>query len=393
MNQIETLYRWLARDESPAASSILAAALEHAEPPYAGRITRLLLGRRHESAWAGLVAHFAELTPEAQLQVLAQPQRLRAGLALALTSPRVAERIAALQLLQESPQPLLSPHVAEALRDASPQLGEAAASALRVIAEQMIDEVGFPARLNRGPLAVEYAALAQGVREAFRTFELHRQTAVLEVSLWFAKYLGAELWTALADRRHPAGALVSRHLIEWNSPRLASFLLLGLTQPAWRDTAYTMLDSWNTRDHTLAILQNTDLLDVAAVRRALRMIKHPLWLAAAGPELTELPTTLRAKMPLWICHLGLPEDLRLRFLTHWLSSAHVDIQRTAAYALAQLDTVDAIRALLNVAQRPGPMRNFARWFALGRRSLSQYIRAGSPVAAGDAHGWPPESSR
>lgn len=35
MTQVETLYRWLAGDVRPATNEILAAALAHAERPYA----------------------------------------------------------------------------------------------------------------------------------------------------------------------------------------------------------------------------------------------------------------------------------------------------------------------------------------------------------------------
>ena len=384
MSPIEQLYRWLAGDVSPAANAILAAALSHAEADYASRIATMLLSRRHESAWRGLVGNYDRLTPELRERLLAHPDMVRAGLAAAMRDTNAQTRRSTLTLLHDWPCPHVSYLVADALRDDSPEIRTAAALVLRRCAEIVLDraESEEPAgRLSAAKAAEERAELVKAIREGLRTFGLHGQIGVLEASLWFAKELGASLWDALADRHSRCGGLLERHLAEWNHPRLAGFLLLGLAQPAWHAAARDMLASWQTQPELLAILRNSDLLADPLVRQGLRDLHQPRWFVAADPSGTDLPPDARAQLPRWVCVLEFSPAERLRYLERCGLSSCPPVQRAAAYALASLNVPEAARLLARTAAHCQPMARFVRWFLIGRRVLDQ---AGVRVRGTDA---------
>ena len=370
MGKIDTLYKSLAADQSPEADQILAAALEHAEPAYAARTTSILLRREHEPGWTGLVANYDRLTAEAQAQVLARPELLRAGMAGALGGASTRARRSALALLAEHPYPKLGYVLVDTLRDASPQIRAAAAVALRRCAAFVADG-GHSAGASPTPSSpVERAAFVQALRDGLRTFHLHRQVEVLEAALWFARELGENLWAALADQRAHLGHVVEHNLREWDQPRLAGFLLRGLARPAWRQTAVTLLDTWHQHAHLVAVLQNSDVLNDPLVGEHLYHLKRPRWLVASAPDLSDLPPRLRAQLPYWVCRLGLSQEERTAFLTRWQASPWPEVQRAAVYALAALDLPATTAILTQVATDGGPAARFARWFLDGKRALA-----------------------
>ncbi len=384
MSEVEQLYRWLAGDVSPAANEILSAALAHAEADYASRIATMLLSRRHESAWRGLVGNYERLTPELREQLLVHPGLVRAGLAAAMRDTNTQARQNALALLHDWPCPHVSYLVADALRDNSPEIRTAAALVLRRCAEIVLDRAegeATPDQSSAADMAAERVEVVKAIREGLRTFGLHGQLGVLEASLWFAKELGTSLWDALADRHSRCGGLLERHVAEWNHPRLAGFLLLGLAQPAWHATSRDMLTSWQTQPELLAILRNSDLLADPLVRQGLRDLHQPRWFVAADPSGTDLPPDARAQLPRWVCVLEFSLAERLRYLEHCGLSSCPQVQRAAVYALASLNVPEAAPLLARTAAHCQSMARFVRWFLIGRRALDQ---AGLRVRGTDA---------
>lgn len=337
MSKVDKIYEWLSGDESPEASAILAAALAHAEPPYLARIAGILLGRRHDVAWAALVVEHDRLPVVMQRALDRQPELLRAGTGSALRSRTPRGRQSALALLASSPDPRLAYDVAEALRDPDLQIRTQASAVLRNMANRVLDPphgVGDPVDAAAAP--AERAALLVGLREALRTFPVHQRVDALETCLWFAKELGDVLWESLTGPRSRTGPVVALHLASWNHPRLAGFLLLALAQPPWRQPARALLNKWSTRADLLALLAHTDLLANPLIRRRLRLLRRPAWLGAAGPLAADLPRDVRAKIPQWVCCLGFSPTERIRWLRRWQQSPLPEVQRAATDALAAL---------------------------------------------------------
>lgn len=374
MSRIEVLYRWLASDTSAEADRTLAAALAHAEPPYDERIAKLLFSRRRESAWTGLIANYDRLSPERRRRLHEPSVLVRSGIAGAIKAADSRSRLNALTLLAQSPCPQLSYLAADVLRDSSPDVRVAAAVALRCHAEQVLTETDRLRSEGGEGLAELGAARAELVRalgEALRTFEVHGRAEVLEVCLWFAKELGSTLWDQLGNKKSSCWRVLERYLPSWNSPRLAGFLLLGLARPAWRATAMKLLDSWDGRAELVALMRNSDLLEDPEVCRALVHIKHPRWFTVSGSKLAGLPRDVRGQLPYWVCHLGFSDAERLHCLGTWQDSSVPELHRSAVFALAWLDTPEAVELLKHVASRPCAMNQFARWYLLGRRLASE----------------------
>jgi len=373
MNRVDELYRWLAHETEPGVNELLGAALEHAEPEYAARIAAILLTRRHESAWAGLVAHLDRLEIAQQDQVLARPELVRAGLAVALRAPTPGTRRNALKMAGQHAAPTLAYLIAECLRDDDVAIRTLAAQALRYTAGCVLDGGATVTASDR-------AELVRGLGEALRGIARHTQLPVLEAALWSAVDLGDVLWDTLADQRSRCGQIVDQQLKNWDSPRLAGFLLMGLTRPAWRRTAQQILGTWHRRDEIIALLRHSSLLNHPQVARELQMLQRPRWFLEAIALLDDLPAELRAQMPYWVCRLGFTTSERVRCLQYWQTSRRPELQRASVYALATLDTPEADSLLMRVAERPGPMLRFARWYLAGRRLGVNSSRVARPSA-------------
>lgn len=354
----------MARERGPDVDRTFVAGLAHAEPPYDAEIVRILLRRKNEIAWSGLVAHYPQLDAAARQELLGQPDLLRAATAAAVTAPSEEARAAALELLTDHPCPQLAYHVADALRDSSHGVRAAAARVLCRTGERLCGDEAS-ARTVADP-AGERAKYVEALRQALRTFELHQRPDVLEVCLWFAAELRDDLWAVLNAPRSAAGHVVARHLPAWNRPRLAAFLLLALGQPAWQRSAQRLLEAWSHRDEAVALLRQTALLNDPHVQRHLHLLRRPRWLVMHGAALIDLPRDLRAHVPQWVCHLGFTAEERMRYLMIWQASPMPELHRAAVYALAHVNTTEACRVLAEVAARPGPLSRFAHWYLAGK---------------------------
>jgi len=78
--------------------------------------------------------------------------------------------------------------------------------------------------------------------------------------------------------------------------------------------------------------------------------------------------------------LGFTTSERVRCLQYWQTSRRPELQRASVYALATLDTPEADSLLMRVAERPGPMLRFARWYLAGRRLGVNSSRVARPRA-------------
>jgi len=368
MSRVERIYKWLAGDTSPGANRVLAAALEHAEPDYARQIAELLLDRRHETAWVGLVSNCDSLPRDLLERVNAKPDLVRIGIAAALRGGSAHAKENALGMLARRPCPDLSYLASDALLESSQTVRVAATQALWSCAEYVLDNT--PAdqfgRCRSPESAARYAALVAALREALATFDRHQQVKVIELCLWFARELGDALWQRLSEPRSQISHVVQQHLKLWDGPRLAGFLLLALARRDWRSAACEQLGSWSEKEDLIAILRHSDLLAYPQMTRGFRFMKNPAWLGTAGPGLTHLTAAARAVVPLWICHLGFNDGQRVRCLLRWQTSLYPEVHRASVYALAHLNTPAALQILTVVATNPGSMRQFATWYVAGK---------------------------
>lgn len=383
MELADKLYDWLAQGPTPECDRTLAAALAHAEPPYFDRIVQVLLKRAHEVSWAGLIGHYARLSPATRRELLANDKLMQAGIATMVRSGSVEIRRNALAALQDCLSPRLAYLLTDALHDESRGVRDSAARVLRETAGAFLDRLPLMSQTDPAAIA-EYQAererLVRALADALRTFDRHFRVEAVEAALWFADDLGFLLWDTLGNPRSRCGYVVSKHLESWTHPRLAAFLLLGLTRPEWRPRTFPLLHRWSKPVEITALLRHSSLLARPEIRRALSGVKLP-WPRQLDAWMSAIPIDLRARVPEWVCCLGYDDDEKARLLSKWLFSASPDVHRAAVYALATLDSKAVLAKLKSVAASDLPLATFARWYLTGRQS--GLTCSGPPVV--DAH--------
>jgi hypothetical protein len=353
----DRLYRWLASGPTPDCDEILAAGITHAESPWSEQITRVLLARGHTASWAALIGVLDRTPTDIRAAVLADREKLAAGIVAAMKSPAPAVRINALAAFAERPDPRLMFVLPEALRDPDADVRSAAGSVLRRTAEALLSR-GSPA----GSFLDERRELVATAREAVRTFDLHHRSETLEVALWLAAEIGPTLWALLENHRSRAGVLVSEHLADWNHPWLAGFLVQALRFAAWRRTALAVLRGWKSRAHLIELLRVTHLLDDPDIVAQLTALSAGPLLAELSEDLSGIPAELESAAPRWAAALGGRTEQRAALLQCWARSTDTALSRAAVYALAAMNGDGPLFAMREIAERSTPLGVFARWW-------------------------------
>ena len=389
MKLVNQLYDWLSHGPTPDCDRIFAAALVRAEPAWAERIVRVLLGRGNEASWAALIGRYPHLPPEVHARLHESGELTHAGIALASKSPCIETRTNALLALEDRPDARMAYILSAAIRDPAPKVRALAAQTLRKTTDIFLDR---PPPLVDADHAVRRAYEAErqqlvlASEEALRTFDLHSRREVLETALWFARDLGEVLWQKLRSRRSRASVVTADHLLTWNHPRLAHFLVSALKRPAWRAVAGQMLKAWCTAPQVTALLGESDLLDDPKIRDQLAAIQNPRWFTQIDTGLSELPTELQQLAPRWVCHAGYREREKTSLLSHWVQAVDQRVHRATVYALAEVNDSGARALLRQVAASDSPLASFARWSLPGSKPEARPAATASQPAEGEPPG-------
>ncbi len=364
MPLVDRLYDWLLQGPTPGADRILAAALPHAEPEWAGRMTAVLLQRGGDASWRALIGQYDRLAPEI-CALLDQPnEHMQAGIAMALRARAPEQRINALRALERQSSARMAYLLPLAVRDSSRTVRELAAEVFRRMAERFLEQPAPPADAD-DDLGRAYTdqrhQLALALDEALQTFELHSRIEVLEAALWFSRDLRQPLWSKLTARRSRAGLVVRERLSDWDHPRLAHFLLFALQRSEWRPITARILQNWQTVPQISALLDQDDLLDDPLIRRHLGSIHSPQWFTRTDDGLSELEPHLRRLAPRWVCHAAYTDPERLELLARWLNAPDVGLHSAVVHTLARIDSPGAVQLLEQVADSDSRLAPFARW--------------------------------
>lgn len=357
----EKLYAWFADGPAPDVDHILIAGLAHAESPWRERVLRLLLARRREAGWCGLVARFDELPPDVVEGLLSDWDLLHAAIGQVIRQGAPGARTNALRVLELAPHPRMCYALSTALRDSEAPNRVAAAQLMRRVVDEHLTALD---KGERRESATERRELIASLREAVRTFDFHRRLEVLETALWLADEVGDDLWRTLRSPRSRAGIHVTQQLYSWSHPRLARFCLTALREPAWRATACGALRGWKSPELVGALLRESACLNDPEVRSALKGVRNPPWFDAMGPELDALPVKVRPLAPRWLAWLGYSEDRRVELVSTWMNAGDPALQRASVYALAQLDGAAPLRRMRALADSASPLARFARWHVI-----------------------------
>lgn len=366
----ERFYQWLRSGPTPDCDDLLAAGLPHADGVWREKIVGALLNRGHEASWAALLGAFDQLPPGVQATLDAEPQRIVNALGRALKAAEPAARCSALQVFRRHGLPGQLYLVADALRDSSRSVREAAAAvlherALAVLQSHSTQTSSSAAVQAAGAQEDDRNQVALALREAVRTFDLHRHAGPLEAALWFTREIGPELWVLLHNPRSNVGKVIAEKLPDWNRPAIAPFLLAALRHVAWRNESLSLLRRWTTREHVAALLRCTAMLDDPEIRRQLAHVPAEISLSRIDRELKDIPRELAPCLPRWAISLGAEPGWRARFLIEWCDSPNEPMRRAAVYALAEIDHPEAAAVLERTARETGALAAFARWRIAG----------------------------
>lgn len=363
----DTLYEWLRQGPTPDCDEILAAGIEHAAPPWDARIVRVLLERGHPASWAGLICALDRLPAEIRKSIFSDEAKLTIGIDHALKSRSAAARLNALAAFEQASRVRITYRLSDLLRDPAAEVRAVAARILRSRAVAVRRDP--PAAPHEPPGAAarsDRQELVPVIQEALRTFDLHHRLEALEIALWFASDVGDTLWPLLENHKSRAGVLVAEHLVSWNSPWLAGFLVAGLERSAWRNASIELLRGWKTPEHLIELLRVTHLLENPEIATHLASVRGAPVFCEIDPTLAAVSPDLRPCVPRWFAALGLREDPWIERLARWSESPDAALQRAAVYALASIDAPEAVAALRAIAERRSPLAAFARWCVLAR---------------------------
>lgn len=364
MARILKFYRWLAAGPAPACDRVLGAALQHAEPEWAERIMRILLDRGGESAWSELISRLPDLPAEVRERIESDGERRRAAIAEAMRNPSEAARLNALAAIERDLNPRMAYLIPDGLRDPSAEVRASSARLLRALAEKVLDAPDVPDR--RRQLAEDRKLVADAAAAAFHSFDVHHRIEALEIGLWFAADLRAQLWPTISNHRSRVGVVLSEHLHEWSPVRLTGFLLTALANASWRQRAVDALSAASGAEMLIAVLRVSFVLDDPAIARQLGAVRGRSWFQGLDADAGGIPHELVVHIPRWVRHVGMSDGDRLAILNQWIATPSSALHRGAVYALADVGGDAARDQLRSVAEGGSPLARFAHWCVLSR---------------------------
>lgn len=357
MRKVDQLYTMLENGPSPACDEILTAGLALAEPEFFDELVGVMLRRRNEAAWGGLIEHWHRLTIDVQEILQSDESAMLGGIARCMRGSPDA-RYHALVALEQAPRTGAAYLLPQALRDAAPRVRESAAHCFRVIAELHYERLGHVqsgAADPKGRFADEHEQMLAAVHEVVATFDVHLRVELVEACLWFASELGPELWDRLNRPRTRLARVVAARLEEWNSPRMAAFLLLALRFSEWRTPAQKILREWDSTAYIGPLLRNTHLLADPETASGVAVIRGGAWLLGDSGSLAHIPPVLRPCVPTWAARLGLPEADRVKNIAAFARRGDTDTQMAAVAALTAMERGSATQALRELAGLGGAL--------------------------------------
>ncbi|MFN0136831.1 MAG: hypothetical protein ACKVS9_12030 [Phycisphaerae bacterium] len=367
MVEVHKLYKWFTMAKVAGSSRVIGAALEHAEDPWFGHMIEALLERGTDECWAEVIGQYPRLSETQRLRLAADGEKRRAAIAAAAGNPSVTVRRNAFVAIEEELTPRMGYLIPDALRDPSSEIRAEAAKLLRKLAEMVIAREPGPneSAEERERRREDRREVVQTTMRAFHTLDVHHRVETAEIALWFATDASAEIWQHIDNHRSRTNIVVNEHLHEWNSPRLAAFLISALRRDAWRAKAAEVLSGWNTQGHTVELMRVSYLLDDVETARHLSAVRGRAWFNHIGKD-SLLTDEQRAAIPRWVRHVGMQDGERVALLNHLVGADELPVHRAAVYALADLSTNDARDMVRQIADSASPLAAFARWCTLGR---------------------------
>jgi len=382
---LKAVFDALIRTRNLAADDALAAAMAEAEPEAIDAIMRAALERNQPAGLAGLVAWYHRMSKEQQQVVHGCVDRLCGVMRDCCSMDEVQARLNVVTIVSESRRYRLAYLLSSLLRDRSPRVRKAAATALQSLVDRFLTEMTAFNRdwgeeppdadcLHRKQAALQEklldrCQLADAVGAALESFDKHLHPPVVETAMWLVDELGERFWSILrlagGHARRAALDIIQGTL----TPRLVPFIIEGLAYDEFRPTIVRAL-SGNLPEATITEwIRQSWRLRAEPLSRSLRLVKQ--W-----PRLTESFTCAEKWVPEDQCgavrllaHTHLPAETKVGLLRKLLLRGSPEGRRAATWGLCETRCAASSMVLRAVVEGSDP-----QLAAIARRELKRRAR-------------------
>jgi HEAT repeat protein len=362
-----SVFAALVASSNLAADDTLVAALNDAAPDEAGPIVEAILDRKRPEGLFGLVAAHHRLDALQQRRVVDAIDDLYGTLRDACSQDPLQTRLNAIAIINNAACGRLGYLLNTLLRDPSARVREAAALALRSIADRFLTATEHllrewrPAELDDRRLVGLQHELAQWAEERRRLnealaggiecFEAHHHPPVLEAAMWFVDDLKDKLWRPLKTPGSHARRAAMDILQRTPSARLVPFAIEALVYNDFRPHAMRMLTEKATGEVLAAVANQSWRMAADPIRKAMAHVKHWPRLAATFGQPGSWAESCQPRGVRMIGHSALPADIKLDLLRLSLFGTDSAGRRAALWAVCDVATPVATTLLDAIARQ------------------------------------------
>lgn len=320
----------LANIRNLAVGPAIAEALPYMDADTQGPAVDLLGELNHRQALAAVVGRFLDYDASLQALLVNRRGRLFSGAPGAVGSGGFEQRRSAIEFIVASASYRLAYLLADALKIRCPTTRELAADGLRRLAAAWLDQRVASSQAARD-VAQEAEDITEALRKAAAAWELHYRPKALEAVLWFADRLAPTLEARLRDPRSRFLRAVLDLISGTRDPRMAPFLLQGLTIPTVRPAASRAIARAHEPAMIEAVVRASWRQGDPQVERACRWIRESPWLHGGSSELLRLPDELADAAIGLLMASGGPVERRLAVAGELLGSDRTDFHRAIVW--------------------------------------------------------------
>jgi len=383
-----SIFTILRESTDPAADDALLAALRQADPPTALAVIETLLVRQSRRGLFGLVESFHLLEEQLRQAVILDVDRLFGVLREAAQSRDEQLRLNVLSLIQEGRLFRASYLLDGCFRDRSVKVREAAAETLHHLAQDLLrfsaDGVDGEASAGSEPVSValdpaemesraeDRRQLVGAIEAGLATFDLHRQSVVVEVAMWFADDLGAASWAVFSAPGSRATQAAVTLLANSPSPRFVPFAMAMLALTNARSQLAHLLNVCPDAPFLTEWTRQSWRLVEPRLARALIVIRELAWIDRRVIDVSQAPEEFQRLFPRWLLATGLSPERKTDALKEFYRRSDRVGRHAVVWALVHWLDPRADSFLRSLALQGDPELSRVARMELARRRPADY---------------------
>lgn len=373
------IFDLLLQERDPSADRALLAALDGADHDTAIAIIDTLLERGRRVGLSGLVAAFHRLEPALGDHILAEPERLFAGLRETMHSRDEQVRVDLMRVIERGRLYRAAYLLDTGLRDRSSSVRSAAATALHALAGSILAVPELPS-LNELPVfdpasqqvmvsletrAEDRRQVVAALEEGVNAYGTHLQALVIEAAAWLCDDLGQRFWAVVSVPGSKAGRAASHLLGSLRDPRLVPFAIGALQYSELRPLVTRALAGGVDPAFLEVWMRQGWRLVQAKTRRAAATIREMNCLDSGAESLLKLSDLAQQRAVHWLTATGLDRQLVLQVLRDLHRRGSRETQRAVVWGLTRIEGDEVIPLLRAMGSDRDP-----EWSRIARTELA-----------------------